>query len=108
MPKFQRGDVVTVQFPFSDGIGSKIRPAVVIREEYADEYLICQITKSNRSDKLQGFWILMDSEEGKKMGIKFDSFVNADHTVILKSFMFNSRIGYFPYIDELEDIIDTK
>ena len=106
MPKFHRGDVVIVQFPFKDGIGSKIRPAVIIREEYTDEYLICQITKNNRSDKLRGFWILQDSDDGRKMGIREDSFVNADNTICLKAFMFNGKIGYFPYIEELEELID--
>lgn len=107
MPKYQRGDIVLVEFPFSDGIGSKHRPAVVIREEYADEYLICQITKKNRSDKLRGFWILMDSEDGREMGIKTDSFVNADNTICLEILMFHKTIGRFPYIDELEDMIDN-
>ena len=31
--KVQRGDVVFLRFPFSDGSGSKVRPAVVVQSE---------------------------------------------------------------------------
>lgn len=106
MPKFNREDAVLVLFPFADGSNAKKRPAIVVREEYTGEFLVCQITSTNRSDKLKGFWIAKDSEEGESMGVLSDSFVNASNTTILKQFMFDRKIGSFKRIDDLEDLID--
>src|SRR4030067_758683 len=48
---FARGDVVTVEFPFADGAGSKDRPAVVVAgpSPYGD-YTVVMISKERHVD----------------------------------------------------------
>lgn len=47
MINISKGDVVKIEFPFSDGVGSKIRPSLVIsNDEVHDigDVLVVQIT----------------------------------------------------------------
>jgi mRNA interferase MazF len=37
--KVQRGDIVLVDFPFSDQTGSKVRPALVVQEDHWNQLL---------------------------------------------------------------------
>jgi mRNA interferase MazF len=44
MGLFAKGAVVLVPYPFSDLSRSKLRPAVILAEVSADDYILCQIT----------------------------------------------------------------
>ena len=44
--KLQRGDVVFLRFPFSDGTGSKVRPAVVVQSDRDNQRLESTIVVS--------------------------------------------------------------
>jgi len=51
MERFVKGDVVVVPFPFSDLTGSKLRPALVVKQLDGDDVILCQITASARKDR---------------------------------------------------------
>lgn len=52
MERFVSGDVITLNFPFSDLSGFKKRPALVISTLRGDDLILCQITsKESRSDE---------------------------------------------------------
>jgi mRNA interferase MazF len=58
----RKGDVIAVSFPFSDSVGAKRRPALVIAESDRHNILICPITsKPGRDFELkledQGFGV---------------------------------------------------
>ncbi|HZL37183.1 MAG TPA: type II toxin-antitoxin system PemK/MazF family toxin [Tepidisphaeraceae bacterium] len=44
------GDVVLLDFPFSDLSGSKLRPAVVLTEVGRGDFIACQITSNRDAD----------------------------------------------------------
>jgi len=44
------GDVVLVNFPFSDLSGSKMRPAVVLADVGRSDYIACQLTTNRDAD----------------------------------------------------------
>ncbi|HET6250587.1 MAG TPA: type II toxin-antitoxin system PemK/MazF family toxin [Tepidisphaeraceae bacterium] len=45
------GDVVLLNFPFSDLSGSKLRPAVILADVGRDDFVACQITSNRDADK---------------------------------------------------------
>ncbi|MCL2108570.1 MAG: type II toxin-antitoxin system PemK/MazF family toxin [Oscillospiraceae bacterium] len=51
MGKFVKGDVVVINFPFSDLSGAKRRPALVIADLSGDDIILCQITSNLKKDK---------------------------------------------------------
>lgn len=50
MATFVKGDVVVVNFPFSDLTSAKRRPALVVAELSKNDVLLCQITSQFASD----------------------------------------------------------
>lgn len=102
------GDIVVVLFPYSEKDGrAKPRPALIIREDCVEEYYLCQITTTDRSDKLAGKWITVDSPEGKEMGITKNSFVNYEHRTLLKKIFVSKKIGTYPFIDEFKNYLES-
>jgi mRNA interferase MazF len=52
MAKFVKGDVVILNFPFSDLSGSKRRPALVFADLQGDDVLLCQITSQSSNEAI--------------------------------------------------------
>ena len=50
MGTFAAGQVVVVQFPFSDLTASKVRPAIVLAEAGREDWVLCQITSKSYGD----------------------------------------------------------
>lgn len=50
MGPFTAGQVVLVNFPFSDLSGSKFRPAVVLADAGRGDWVLCQVTSSAYGD----------------------------------------------------------
>lgn len=44
------GDVVVMEFPFTDLSGSKPRPAVIVAAAGGSDYVACQITSNSAAD----------------------------------------------------------
>ena len=52
MERFVKGDIVVLNFPFSDLTGYKKRPALVISTLSGNDFILCQITtKQSRNDE---------------------------------------------------------
>ena len=80
--KVQRGDVVFLEFPFSDGSGAKVRPAVVLQSDRENQRLtstvVVMISGSLNLVGREPGHILIDiqSEDGRHSGLKYSSVVN--------------------------------
>jgi hypothetical protein len=104
MSKYQVGDVVLASFPFEDSTDTKARPVVII-EILEDQSFVCMVTGTDKSSIHRGFMVKQDSPEGKEMRLKKDSFIDADRTATIKNYMIFGRLGYCPYIKELEKML---
>ena len=51
MGRFVRGDVIVLNFPFSDFTGVKRRPALVLSDLEGNDIILCQITSQSKTDK---------------------------------------------------------
>jgi len=111
MPRYNIGDVVLVNFPWTNEDGTisyKIRPAIVREFSGDKERVIIQITSKNRSDKLPGIWVLKDSNEGQEMGLKADSFINVEIQAEIEFRDILRSIGTCPYMEEIERLIEEN
>ena len=78
----QRGDVVFLRFPFSDGSGTKVRPAVVVQSDpdnaRLESTVVALITGNTRLVGKEARHILIDvsTESGRLSGLRYSSAIN--------------------------------
>jgi mRNA interferase MazF len=85
--KFEKGDVVVFQFPFSDNSVYKKRPALVVATLKGDDLILCQITSQPRPDPDIISLKLKDFQSGR---ISQDSFIRPSILFTVRK----SRIDY--------------
>ncbi len=93
----RRGDVIIVDFPFSDATGRKIRPALVVQ---ADEWnrrlsdtILALITSSRSRFTGAPTQLAIDvaTPDGRQSGLRLSSVVQCENLVtIVKSFVINT------------------
>lgn len=80
--KVSRGDILLLEFPFSDASGSKVRQAVVVQSDAKNKRLtstiVVLVTKTVRrvGREPSQFLIEADSPAGKATGLHFDSSIS--------------------------------
>ncbi len=87
MERFVAGEIVVLDFPFSDLRRFKRRPALIIKIPGGEDLIICQITATSKE---KSFEIPLINKDFDKGGLKKDSFVRIDKITTLK----NTRIKY--------------
>lgn len=60
MPRYARGEIVLLRYPFSDLSGAKVRPAVVVNGLHESNDLIVVPLTSRTSHLLSGEFVLAD------------------------------------------------
>lgn len=92
MASYQRGDIVAVQFPFTDISQTKKRPAIIISNDAINatgDYLLVQVTSQVKMDHLS---ILIKNSDlvGKPLPLK--SFVRIHKVFLLNESLILHRI----------------
>ena len=78
----RRGDVVLLDFPFSGGIGSKVRPALVVQNDRDNARLqstiVAMITSRTQRAPIEPTQLLIDitTPHGRASGLLMNSAVN--------------------------------
>ncbi len=108
--KYQRGDIVLVDFPFSDRAGSKVRPALVVQDDRwnraLEDTVLCVISTSRRRMKFGAptqLFIPLTPESPTTTGLRADSVVQCEILLTLDQNMILSRIGQLSH-EQLEQI----
>ena len=86
MGKFMKGDIVVINFPFSDLSGSKRRPALVLSDLDGDDIILFQITSRSKSDKYSVKLDEKDFVDGKlsvESVVRPNKIFTADKNIIL-------------------------
>src|SRR5712671_1980375 len=88
-----RGDVVEVDWPYSDLTGSKVRPAVVVQADFLngilDDTVLVQITSTQHS--IPGTEVVLDPAQESSSGLNHvcvascSNFLALDQTLILRT-----------------------
>jgi len=98
--RYNKGDVILVLFPYREKNQVKLRPALIL-EVLTDAYKICQITKTDSRPRNNGVWIEKTSKAGKKMKLRFDSFINLAFIINITEAFIQQKIGFYPDVDKL-------
>lgn len=109
MQEFKRGDVLWIPVVFADKVGSKFRPAIVLKYNENDlRILILEIhTLKDKHKASDGILVEKDSAIAKEMGLDEDSIIlGASKCWIRAHFAKYSKkgnpIGFCPIMDEIE------
>lgn len=93
----KRGDVVIVDFPFSDGTGRKVRPALIVqsdaKNQALDDTIIALIT--SRLHRRLDTHVVVDisTAEGKQSGLRINSAVQCENLVTVDQRLILANIG---------------
>jgi mRNA-degrading endonuclease toxin of MazEF toxin-antitoxin module len=95
----QRGDIVLAELPFSDGTGSKIRPALVVQCDYNNrrlqDVMVAVITKTVKNATIEATQLLIDitTTEGKASNLLHTSAVKCEHIITIDQALVRKTIG---------------
>ena len=83
--KVRRGEVVLVDFPYSDHTGSKVRPALVVQadtlNQRLDDTILALITSSRHRRIGAATQLVIDitTAEGQQTGLRFNSVIQCEN-----------------------------
>ncbi len=90
MEGFVKGDVIVLEFPFSDSKSYKRRPSLIIKVPKGEDVIICQITAESQEKSVEVFLTSKDFSKGK---LKRDSFVRIDKITTIKKTRIKYKVG---------------
>ncbi len=90
MEGFVKGDVVVLEFPFSDLISFKRRPSLIIKIPSGEDVIICQITAESQKKDVE---VSVRNNEFAKGGLKRDSYVRIDKITTIKKTRIKYKVG---------------
>jgi len=106
----RRGDVVLVDFPYSDRTGSKVRPALVVQNDEwnqrLDDTIIALITSSRHRRVGAATQLPIDTStlEGRQSGLRLPSVVQCENLLTIDKTFVIHAIGRLS--DSLMEQID--
>lgn len=89
--RFIAGEVVVVNFPFTNLEGSKSRPALVLGDsDYSDDYILCEITSKNYDNRLA---IELRQNDFNAGGLHLDCFIRPLVIFTLEKTLIKKSVG---------------
>lgn len=97
----KRGNVVLLDYPFSDGSGSKVRPALVVQNDRDNlrltNTIVVLITKNiSRSQEPTQFLIDRSTPEGRQSGLNQTSAVACTNLITVSQTKVRRVVGSLP------------
>ena len=97
----KRGDLVLLDYPFSDASGSKVRPALVVSNDRENQRLtntIVALVTKNLSRSHEPTQILIDiaTSEGRRSGLKRNSAIVCTNLFTISQTKIHCVVGNLP------------
>jgi mRNA interferase MazF len=102
MERFVKGDVIVLEFPFSDLTAYKRRPALVIKVPKGEDVIICQMTAESQEKDVE---VPIKNNEFSRGELKRDSYVRIDKITTIKRTRIKYKIGSLKR-EKFKEIID--
>jgi mRNA interferase MazF len=94
---FSRGDVVLVDYPFSDRTGSKVRPALVVQASALNaritDTILAAISRSTHRASATQLFIDLSEPEGDRSGLRQNSMIQCENLLTYDQRMILAKIG---------------
>jgi|SRR3989344_8959925 len=90
MEKLVEGDVIVLEFPFSDLKFYKRRPSLIIKIPKGEDVIICQITSESQEKDVE---MPLKNNEFVNGGLRRDSYVRIDKITTIKRTRIKYKIG---------------
>ncbi len=90
MEGFVKGNVVVLEFPFSDLKNSKSRPALIIKVPKGEDIIVVQITKNSYEKSVE---IPIKKEDFNTGSLKFESHLRMDKIFSIEKSLIKYKVG---------------
>ncbi len=90
MEGFVKGDVVVLEFPFSNLTQVKKRPSLIIKVPKGDDLIVCQITGKSYEKSVE---ISIRKEDFAKGNLKVESYLRLDKIFSIEKSLIKYKIG---------------
>lgn len=88
MAKFKLGDVVLLNFPYTDGVSQKKRPALVVADTQDGDVVLCRITSQQKMTSYD-----IEIENWKQAGLLLPSIVRLHKIAALEISLVEKKLG---------------
>ena len=106
---YKRGDVVLTLFPNTQTNTFKKRPALIVqadgvKSQFNQTILVPITSKLNRMGATR-IQVVMDSHDGRSMGIRQDSIIAIDNLSTVSNMAIDKRLGFYPDMKMVDEIL---
>lgn len=95
-----RGDVVLVDYPFTDRRGSKVRPALIVQANSLNhqitDTILAAISRSTHRASLTQLFVDISTAEGSCTGLRQNSMVQCENLLTFDQRFIIAKIGQLP------------
>ena len=92
-----RGDVVLVDYPFSDRTGSKVRPALVVQADRLNQRItdtiLAAISRSTHRASAEQLFIDISTPDGNQTGLRQNSMIQCENLLTYDQRLIITKIG---------------
>ncbi|MGR3317305.1 MAG: type II toxin-antitoxin system PemK/MazF family toxin [Candidatus Anammoxibacter sp.] len=103
---YNSGDIVLVNFPFTNLAGSKVRPALIISKKKEDIIVVGIFSKL--PNVFEDSWFMISEKESwfKQAGLKKSSLVKTEKIAVIHMSIIRKTLGLLP--DNIYSLIKKK
>ncbi len=103
---YNSGEIVLINFPFTNLTDSKIRPALVISEKKEDVIVVGIFSKI--PDVLKDSWVQIEENESyfSQTGLKKTSIIKTEKIAVIHNSIVKKKLGRLP--DEIFALVKEK
>ena len=90
MERFVKGEVVVLDFPFSNLLQVKRRPVLIVKVPKGGDMIVNQITGKSQESSIE---IPINKKDFKEGGLKIDSYLRLDKIFSIEKSLIKYKIG---------------
>ena len=90
MEGFVRGDVIIIEFPYSNLKDVKRRPVLILKVPKGDDVIVAQITGESYEGDLE---IPLNKEDFKQGSLKRESYIRIDKIASIEKYLIKYKAG---------------